>query len=65
MSTFRSLPAFKFLFEVLAELKKVTWPTKSDTIKLTGLVTVVSLGVGIFVGGLDIIFTNISALLFK
>ena len=65
MSTFRSFPAIKFVFEVLAELKKVTWPTKNDTIKLTGLVTIVSLGVGIFVGGLDVLFTNVSALLFK
>lgn len=55
----------QFIQEVLAELKKVTWPTRQETVKLTGLVIVISALVGVYVGGLDFLFTNISAFLFK
>jgi preprotein translocase subunit SecE len=55
----------KFFSEVVAELKKVTWPTRAETIKLTMAVIVISLAVGLFVGGLDILFLNITSLLFK
>ncbi|MFH0852033.1 MAG: preprotein translocase subunit SecE [bacterium] len=45
-----------FLKEVKVELKKVTWPTRQETIKYTLLVIGVSAGVAIFLGGLDYIF---------
>lgn len=48
----------KFFGEVKSELKKVTWPTKDQVIRLTGVVIIISLIVGIFVGGLDLIFTK-------
>jgi len=45
-----------FLKEVRIELKKVTWPTRQETIKYTLLVIGVSAGVAIFLGGMDYIF---------
>lgn len=42
--------------EVIAELRKVTWPTREDTIHLTIVVLVVSVAVGVFLGGVDIFF---------
>lgn len=60
----KTLPA-TFVNEVVAELKKVTWPTKAETIKLTVTVIVISLAVGAFIGGLDVLFVNITTLLFK
>ena len=45
-----------FLKEVRIELKKVTWPTRQETIKYTLLVIGVSAGVAIFLGGLDYIY---------
>jgi len=51
--------------EVVEELKKVTWPTRDETIKLTGTVIVISLVIGAFIGGLDILFVHITSLLFK
>lgn len=47
-----------FLRETQDELRKVTWPTRAEVIRLTGVVIVVSLAVGIYVGGLDFIFTQ-------
>ncbi|MBI4709481.1 MAG: preprotein translocase subunit SecE [Candidatus Portnoybacteria bacterium] len=46
-----------FLKEVRTEMKKVTWPTRQDTIRYTLIVIGVSLGVAIFLGGLDFLFS--------
>lgn len=47
----------QFLKEVYQELKKVSWPTKKEVIKHTLIVIGLSLGVAIFLGGLDFLFT--------
>jgi len=39
--------------EVVAELKKVTWPSRQDTAYLAMVVIVVSLVVGALLGGID------------
>ena len=44
--------------ESVAELKKVTWPTKKETYNYTLLVIGISLGVAIFLGLLDYIFAQ-------
>lgn len=48
----------KFLSEVKSELAKVTWPTREEVVRLTLVVVIISLAVGIFIGGLDFIFTK-------
>lgn len=48
-----------FLREVQDELKKVVWPTKEEVIRLTGVVVLVSLFVGLFLGGADFILTKL------
>lgn len=48
-----------FLKEVREEMSKVTWPSKEQTLQLTVLVVVISLIVGIYVGGLDLVFTSL------
>ena len=52
-----------FLKEVRDELKKVVWPTRDEVIRLTGVVILVSLFVGIFLGGTDFILTKLVGLL--
>ena len=47
----------KFLREVVAELRKVTWPTKDELIGSTIVTVVVSLIVAIFIGIVDRILT--------
>ncbi|MFH1841090.1 MAG: preprotein translocase subunit SecE [Candidatus Shapirobacteria bacterium] len=52
-----------FLNEVQDELKKVTWPNKQETLKLTGVVVFISVLVGVYVGALDFTFTKVMALM--
>lgn len=46
-----------FLKEVRLELKKVTWPTRQETIRYTTAVIGFSLAVAAFLGGLDYLFS--------
>ena len=54
-----------FLKEVKAELLKVTWPTRKQAIRLTIVVLVVSVIVGLYIGILDYILTKITEILLK
>jgi preprotein translocase subunit SecE len=47
----------RFIDESWSELKKVTWPTREQTVNLTFLVFLVSLVVGLFISFFDAIFT--------
>ena len=44
-----------YIQEVIQELKKVSWPSKEQTINKTVLVIVVSLAVALYIGGIDFI----------
>ena len=46
----------QWLEEIVAELKKVSWPSRDETMYLTMVVIVVSLSVGLVLGGIDIFF---------
>lgn len=46
-----------FLKEVKMEIQKINWPDKEQTTRYTVVVLGISLGVAIFLGGLDFIFT--------
>lgn len=45
-----------YIKESIAELKKVTWPTKKETYRYTFLVLTISLLVAVFLGALDYLF---------
>lgn len=47
-----------FLKETRTELDQVKWPLRRDVIKLTVLVITVSVIVGLYIGGLDFLFTK-------
>ena len=49
-----------YVRESQAELGKVVWPTRNETIRLTVIVVVVSLIIGAYVAGLDALFTKIA-----
>lgn len=55
----------KFLTQVWDELKLVKWPTRQDVLKLTVMVIFVSIVVGLYIGGIDYIFTKITELIIK
>lgn len=46
----------RFVADIIGELRKVTWPTFSETQYLTIVVAIVSIAVGLFLGGLDLVF---------
>lgn len=48
-----------FFREVRDELKKVVWPSREEVIRLTGVVILVSLFVGVYLGGADFILTKL------
>lgn len=48
--------AIEFIKEARAELAKVNWPTRKQTLNYTMLVVAVSLAVAVFLGGLDYFF---------
>lgn len=52
-----------FLKEVKEELNKVSWPNRDQTIRYTALVVIVTVTVGLFLGGLDYILTSITTIL--
>ena len=44
---------FKFFHDVKGELKRVTWPTRTDVLRWTGVVVVALIFFGVFVALLD------------
>jgi len=49
----------QFFLEAKAEMLKVNWPTKKQTVNYTLLVVAVSIVVAGFLGGLDWVFSYI------
>lgn len=54
---------FRFLGEVKNELYKVTWPSRNETIRLTAIVIGLSVAIGIYLGTLDFLFTELLKIL--
>ena len=46
----------RWALDIISELRKVTWPSRRDTANLTVVVIVVSLALGVVLGGADLIF---------
>jgi preprotein translocase subunit SecE len=59
----RSVNPVKFVSEARAELSKVIWPSRAETVKLTGLVIAITIAVGIYIGGIDYILSQVLKLL--
>ncbi len=53
----------RFVRETRSELKKVTWPTREQTARLTAVVIGVSAVVGAGVGAVDLVFKEFFSLL--
>lgn len=55
----------KFLKEVRGEFGKVVWPSREEAIKLTLIVIGTAALCGIFISGLDYLFSNLVERLIK
>ncbi|MCL5265000.1 MAG: preprotein translocase subunit SecE [Chloroflexi bacterium] len=49
----------RFAREIRTELKKVVWPSRQEAINLTMIVAGVSVAVGMFLGGVDLVFKKL------
>ena len=54
-----------YLKDTITELKLVRWPTRQETINLTVIVIAISVFVGLYIGGLDYMFTSLLKLITK
>ena len=57
MSKLTNNKVVNYFKEVNEERKKVVWPTKKETMNHTLIVIGISLGVAVFLGGLDYLFS--------
>jgi len=51
-------PVSKYIRETRGELRKVTWPTREESQRLTAIVLGVTITMSIFLGLLDFIFSR-------
>ena len=54
---------FRFFGEVYSELRKVTWPAREETTRLTTLVIIISAAMGALLGLIDIAFSRLFQLI--
>jgi len=52
----------RFYRETIGELRKVTWPTRTEALNLTGIVLVVLVAMAIFLGLIDFLGAELLAL---
>ena len=55
----RGFRLFRYLGEIINELRKVVWLTRREAAYLTVMVLIVSIIVGIFLGAIDYGFTEL------
>jgi preprotein translocase subunit SecE len=49
----------KFSQEVIEELKRVSWPSRAQTIRLTAVVILISLTIGLYIGIIDLLLAKV------
>lgn len=54
-----------YITEVREELKKVTYPTRDEVMRLTVIVVILSIVVALFLAGLDYIFARLVEVLLR
>jgi preprotein translocase subunit SecE len=49
----------RFFEEARTEIRHVNWPTRAEAVRLTAIVIVISVGLAVFLGFFDWLFTNL------
>lgn len=49
----------RFFLEARQELRHVNWPSRNEAVRLTAIVIGISLGLAVFLGGFDYLFTYV------
>ncbi len=50
---------FRFITDAISELRKVTWPSREETKRLTTMVVIISVAMGILLGFVDEVFSTV------
>jgi preprotein translocase subunit SecE len=58
-------PIAQYFRETMGELRKVTWPTREETIRLSIMVVIVLILSSIFLGTIDILLSQVVTRLFS
>ena len=58
-ATRQGTSSFRFVGEAASELRRVTWPTRQETTRLTLMVIAVSGAVGVFLFIVDLVFAEL------
>ena len=58
-ATKRSVPRFRFISDMIGELRKVVWLSRRELVYLTGLVLIVAITMGLIMGVVDFGFTKL------
>lgn len=48
----------RYIADVFGELRKVTWPTREEAWRLTVTVLMITVAVGLILGGIDFLFAE-------
>lgn len=59
----KKILANNFAADVLNELKKVTWPTRREAVRLTLAVFAICLIVGVYLGIIDVVLAKVLGIL--
>ena len=59
MTQHAAKPRFRFVSEIIGELKKVVWLTRREIVYLTGLVLVVTIAAAVVLGAIDYGFSHL------
>ena len=51
-----SRPSIRFFTDIIGELRRVTWPSREETMRLSIMVIAVAAAIGAFLGVIDIGF---------
>ncbi len=54
-----------FAADIIEELKKVSWPDRKETIRLTTVVIAISLIIGLYIGIIDVLLAKALAVVTK
>ena len=46
----------RWALDIISELRRVTWPSRRETANLSGVVIIVSIALGVLLGGADLLF---------
>jgi preprotein translocase subunit SecE len=61
----RDFRPIRFIRDVIGELRKVSWPTRDEAFRLTGIVLVIAGIIGVILGVLDFGFSKLMGAIFS